>query len=121
MKRVSIRLVSVAKLLRAKAGDRLSAMKKALLILSLTFIVGHADAQTAGVIEAHRKAMVASDECKKAWLQSTRKDALAVIEKRGTYIALSLDPLSASAERDGKLLEEVTNALRKCAELTFSD
>ena len=51
----------------------------------------------------------------------TRKDALAVIEKRGTYIALSLDPLSASAERDGKLLEEITNALRKCAELTFSD
>jgi hypothetical protein len=96
-------------------------MRRLLFVLVIAFTAGDAPAQSARIIEAHQEAMEASDKCKKAWLQSTRKDALATIEKSGTTIALSLDPLSIDAERHQQLLEDVTHALRECTELTFTD
>jgi hypothetical protein len=66
--------------------------------------------------DLHTEAMAALDRCESAWFQSRREQAAQEIANVGSQMALRLNPLS---ESDASMLAEVTEALRRCTEITY--
>jgi phosphopantothenate synthetase len=63
--------------------------------------------------------MKASDVCENSWFQFRREKAAETISDQGTYLATTLNPLSRSAEEQMQMLDDVTNALRRCTKLAY--
>jgi len=71
--------------------------------------------------KAHDVAMKALQDCGSAWTQKGREEALNIINDRGTFLATTLNPVSVGAAEHMALLDDVTEALRECTRITFSD
>ncbi len=65
--------------------------------------------------------MEALEDCRSAWTQDSRRAAAKTIEEKGVYLALSLNPISRYGDEQGRMLEEVTAALKECAAIAYPE
>lgn len=69
--------------------------------------------------DAHARAMRSADRCERAWFQFRREATLKDLEEAATEMALLLDPMSAQADLQNRLLAETTEAFRRCSRRTY--
>ena len=69
----------------------------------------------------HAKAMAALEDCQSAWLDRTRREAVAVIEQSAAGIVVRLNPLSRGYLIDLRRAKEATEAHGRCAKIIHPD
>ncbi len=94
-------------------------------VLVLGFCILQFNKAAAAPIDSARRAndvaMKALEDCGSAWTHKGREEALNIINDRGTFLAVTLNPVSVSAAEHMALLDDVTKALSECTRITFSD
>lgn len=72
-------------------------------------------------LASYEAALVALDDCRTAWFQSSREDALERAEKAARALVLALNPLSSSFDVDAKRSQEATDAYAECGRIVIKN
>ena len=75
----------------------------------------------AGTSAHYERALAASEDCKAAWFQTTRKKALAEIEDAAMKLVIALNPLSPMYLVDLRRSKEATKAYESCGKLVLKN
>lgn len=89
-------------------------------LVFLSVILAGAPAM-AGTSAYYERALAASEDCKAAWFQSSRKKALAEIEDAAMELVIALNPLSPMYLIDLRRSEEAMKAYEDCGKLVLKN
>ena len=79
-----------------------------------------ANAQAATMMDSKYDTLQSAlSDCRSAWTQAGRERALEIIESNGAYLAATLNPMAADADRQMEMMKDATAALNECSRLAY--